>query len=146
MSLFRSSRFEMFFKICVLKIFAVFSGKHLRLSLFLIKLQAWRSATLLKIGFKTDIYPVNTANFQGQFFYVAPLVAASIYCRLFICASGMHDVWNFNIDLKCCTVFLWSNALNFLHQYLTFLIPGCGRSYRQLCLLRLDWMRYITTK
>ena len=37
----RSSRSQMFFNIVVLKNFAIFSGKHLRWSLFLIKLQAW---------------------------------------------------------------------------------------------------------
>ena len=39
----RSSRSQMFFKIGVLKIFSIFTGKHLCWSLFLIKLQALRS-------------------------------------------------------------------------------------------------------
>ena len=34
----KSSRWEMFFEIAVLKYFAIFTGKHLRRSLFLIKL------------------------------------------------------------------------------------------------------------
>ena len=44
----RSSSSQMFFKLVALKDFAIFTGKHLCWSLFLIKLQAWRPATLLK--------------------------------------------------------------------------------------------------
>ena len=44
----RSSRSQMFCKIGVLKIFAIFTGKYLCWSLFLTKLQAWRPAILLK--------------------------------------------------------------------------------------------------
>ena len=44
-SLFRSSYLLIFFKNCVLKNFATFTGKHLSWSLFIIKLQAWRPAT-----------------------------------------------------------------------------------------------------
>ena len=46
----RNSRLQMFFKIVVLKNFAIFAGKHLCWSLFEIKLQAWKPATLLKRG------------------------------------------------------------------------------------------------
>ena len=45
---YRSSRSQMFLKICVLKNFAKFTGKRLCWSLFLMMLQAWRAATLLK--------------------------------------------------------------------------------------------------
>ena len=45
---FRSSRLQMFVKIGVLKNLANFTGKHLCWSLFLIKLQLFKSATLLK--------------------------------------------------------------------------------------------------
>ena len=41
----------MFFKIGVLKNFTIFTGKHLRWSYFLIKLQARRSAILLQRDF-----------------------------------------------------------------------------------------------
>ena len=44
----RSNRLHMFFKIGVVKNFAEFTGKDLCWSLFLIKLQAFRSVTLLK--------------------------------------------------------------------------------------------------
>ena len=43
-----SGRSQMFFKIGVLKNFAIFTEKHLRWSLLLIKLKAFRPVTLLK--------------------------------------------------------------------------------------------------
>ena len=43
----------MFFKIGVLKVFAIFTREHLYWRLFLIKLQAFRSVTLLKRDFNT---------------------------------------------------------------------------------------------
>ena len=49
----RSSQSRMFFKISVLKNIVIFTKKYLCWSLFLIKLQAWRSATLLKRDSKT---------------------------------------------------------------------------------------------
>ena len=39
---------DVFYKKAVLKYFAIFTGKHLRWSLFLIKLQTLRLAALLK--------------------------------------------------------------------------------------------------
>ena len=45
----RSSRSQMFSKIDALKKFAIFTGKRMCLSLFLIKLLDFRSATLFKI-------------------------------------------------------------------------------------------------
>ena len=45
---FKNSCLQMFFKIDVLKNLAIFTGKHLCWSYFLIKLQGWRTAILLK--------------------------------------------------------------------------------------------------
>ena len=45
---FKSSRLQMFFKIDVLKNLAMFTGKHLYWSYFLIYLQGWRTAIVLK--------------------------------------------------------------------------------------------------
>ena len=50
---FRSSRSQMFFKIGVLKNFAIVTGKHISWSLFLIKLQGFRPATFLEREFNT---------------------------------------------------------------------------------------------
>ena len=52
----RSSRTQMFFRICVLKNFVNFTRKHLRVSLFLIKLQASIPATLLKRVSDTGVF------------------------------------------------------------------------------------------
>ena len=45
-----------FLKIGVLKNFAIFTGKHLYWSLFLIKLQAFSSATLFKRDSSVGVY------------------------------------------------------------------------------------------
>ena len=44
----RNSSSQLFLKISVLKKFAIFTGKHLSWSLFLIKLLGFRPATLFK--------------------------------------------------------------------------------------------------
>ena len=46
--LIRSSRLQMFFRICVLQDFAIFTGKNLRWSLFLITLDALLKGLLRK--------------------------------------------------------------------------------------------------
>ena len=56
----RSSHSQMIFKIHALKNFAMFIGKHLCWSLFLIKLQALRC------------FSVNIAKFLGAAFYIEP--------------------------------------------------------------------------
>ena len=45
---FRSGHLQLFFTTSVLKNFVILTGKHLRWSLFLIKLKSWRSAGFLK--------------------------------------------------------------------------------------------------
>ena len=59
----RSSCSQIFFKIIVRKNFAIFTRKHLCWRLFLIKLQVFRPATLLKRDFKDRCFPVNIAKF-----------------------------------------------------------------------------------
>ena len=82
----RSSRFEMLFKIGILKIFTIFTGKYLCWSLILIKLQA--CATLLKGNFsssatsldltqKHKCFPVNIAKLLRTAFFIEHLVTAS---------------------------------------------------------------------
>ena len=57
---------QLFFKICAHKNFAIFTGKNLRWSLFLIKLQAFM------------YFPLKIAKlFRASFFYRTPPVAAS---------------------------------------------------------------------
>ena len=57
----RSSRSQMFFKILTFKNFAIFTGKHLCWSLFLIKLQAFRC------------FPVNIAKLLRAAFFMEHL-------------------------------------------------------------------------
>ena len=64
---FRISCTQMLFKTGALKNFTIFIGKHLCRSVFLIKLQVWRSATLLK---KTpnQCFPMDIAKFLRKLF------------------------------------------------------------------------------
>ena len=54
--MYRSGRLQMFFKIGVLKHFTIFTGKHLSWRLFLLKLQAFRPATILKRDSNTGVF------------------------------------------------------------------------------------------
>ena len=60
---YRNSRSQIFFKISVLKNLANFTEKHLFRKPFLIKLQAFRPATLLKREFSTCVFVWNLRNF-----------------------------------------------------------------------------------
>ena len=65
-----SSRWKCSFKRAALKTFPIFSGKHLRWSLFFVKLQD-RHATLLKKESNTSGFLRILRNFQEQLFYRA---------------------------------------------------------------------------
>ena len=67
--LYRISYWRCSTKRAVLKNFAIFRGKHLCMSLFLKKLQAWRPATLLKRDSNTGAFPLNIANFLKTLFW-----------------------------------------------------------------------------
>ena len=62
----RSSRSQMFFKIGILKNFAIITGKHLCWSVFSIELQTWRSAALLNRDSNTGVSMWILQNFSGQ--------------------------------------------------------------------------------
>ena len=57
---YRSSLSQMFFKVGSLKNFAIFTGKHLCWSLFLIKLQAW-ACNFVKKRLQRRCFPENIA-------------------------------------------------------------------------------------
>ena len=59
----RSSRSQMFFRLGVLKNFAIFTEKQLCWSLFLIK--TWRPATLLKRDSNTGVFKFLTLNLKN---------------------------------------------------------------------------------
>ena len=76
--IFRSSRSQMLFKIGVIENFAIFPGKHLRWSLFLIKLQALRT---LRYVFPCEYYKI----FRNDFFiehllWLLPYVRTVVRC------------------------------------------------------------------
>ena len=64
----KSSRSQMFFEKSSIKNFAIFTRKHLRWSLFLIKLQAFRPATFLKRSSNTCISCGYCELFKNSFF------------------------------------------------------------------------------
>ena len=72
---YRSSRSHIFFKIGVLKNLAIFTGKYLCWSLFSIKLQTWRPATLLRRDSNMEVSLWNLRNFYKHLFYRTPPVA-----------------------------------------------------------------------
>ena len=47
------------------KVFTIFTGKHLRWSIFVIKLQALRAAILLQNRLQHSCFPVNIVKFLG---------------------------------------------------------------------------------
>ena len=53
----------MFFKICILKHFAIFTGKHLCWSLFFNEITGFRFATLLRKRLQHRCFPANIAKF-----------------------------------------------------------------------------------
>ena len=67
----------MVFRISALKIFAIFTGKHLCWCLFLIKLQDIRPTNLLKKDSSTSVFLWILRNVYKQLFYRTSLVAAS---------------------------------------------------------------------
>ena len=69
-SIIRNSLSQMFFKICVLKIFPIFTGKHLCWRLFLIKLQAFQTYNFIKMRLQHRCLPVNTAQFLRTAFFL----------------------------------------------------------------------------
>ena len=80
----------MFIKIGSLRNFVILTGKQLCWSLFLIKLQALRPATLFKRHLNTGSLLWISRNFYKQFFYRTPPIAAFIILINNHCQE--HDV------------------------------------------------------
>ena len=80
----RSSRSQMFFKIDFLRNFAIFTEKHLRVSLFLIK----QTCNFIKKRFQYKCFPVNIAKFLRTTFSITNLWWLFLHCTaLFIYAT-----------------------------------------------------------
>ena len=71
--IFRSNCMQLFFKTDVTRNFAIFTGKHLCCSLFLIKLQAIRHFNLVKNETSKQVIPVNIAKFLQTAFLMEHL-------------------------------------------------------------------------
>ena len=64
----KSSHSQLFFKIDIVKSFAIFTGKHLCWNLFLIKLQG--ALNFIKKRFRHRCFPVNIAKFFSTAFFI----------------------------------------------------------------------------
>ena len=73
---YRSSHSQTFFKITTLEKFAIFTREHLCWSLFVMKLQPWRPAFLLKRDSNTVVFLSIFQNLLEQLFYSTPLMHA----------------------------------------------------------------------
>ena len=71
--IFRSNCMQLFFKTDVTRNFAIFTGKHLCCSLFLIKLQAIWHFNLVKNETSKQVIPVNIAKFLQTAFLMEHL-------------------------------------------------------------------------
>ena len=72
----------MYFKIGAPKTLAIFTGKHLWRSRFLIKMKAFRNATLLKRDYGKDFFLWISRIFKNNVFYRTSQVAASANIRI----------------------------------------------------------------
>ena len=106
----------MFFKIYVLKTFANFIEKHLCCSLFLLRLQTLRTATLLKgasnIGVSCEICEI----VKNTFFYRTPPVAASVIFSLeylFFMWQGLmgEEFWSQHSHFFYSILRIWNQIL-----------------------------------
>ena len=92
----RSSRSQIFFKIGVLKKFAKFTRKLPCWSLFLITLQAWKPAILLKGDSNTGVFLWIWRIFKKSCFYRIPLMATSQQTILLVSEMSI-----FSLTLTC---------------------------------------------
>ena len=93
----RSSRSQMFFKICVIKNAAIFTGKHLCCSLLLIEFIKNLICNFIKKRLQHRCFPVNIAKSLGTvFFYRTPPVAPSV---LLIKSCMAENWWGLKVQL-----------------------------------------------
>ena len=85
---------EVFLEKAILKTFTIFTGKNLCCSLFLIKLKAFRSATLLKRDSNTAVFVWILRNFQEHLFLKNICEPLLLVCF----ATSYNDYLNFLIS------------------------------------------------
>ena len=94
---FESSCLQMFFKIIVLKMFAIFTGKLLCWSYLLINLQAWRTAIALKRHSNTGVFCEYCRISKNKYFEEHLQVAASVLLIIKLTANLFlikNTMWN----------------------------------------------------
>ena len=105
-TLIRSSCLQIFFKIGGLENFAIFTGKHLCWSLFLIKFQPWsllnkvpglKACNFIKERLHHRCFPVNIAKLLRKVFFIEHLrwllLVQECHCSVFV--TNFHFfVWN----------------------------------------------------
>ena len=140
---YRSSR-SMFFRIGVLKNFAMFTGKNLCWSLFLIKLQAWKPAILFKRDSKIGIFLWNLE----KFFLRTPFFTEHIRWLLLKISHefSLYCIWERRVVSFRGTYWLSSSYFILLcvfrfFLFLSFFLIFCGFYY----LLRY-WGKFFNTK
>ena len=122
----------MFFRIGVLKNFAIFTEKHLRWSLFL---QAFRLRPLLKIYTNADVF-LCFSIFKNSLFYRTPLVAASEHTLFSNIGKniGPFTIWlHFRKKLLGSCTF---KKLQFFLRNITLFIKKLRRFSKKLLLFR----------
>ena len=77
-------RWQMFFKIGVLKNFAILTGKHL----------CWKACHFIKKRLQHKCFTVNITKFKNNFFYRTPLVAASERTLLRMYSKNFPNLFN----------------------------------------------------
>ena len=120
----------MFFKTGVLKNFAIFTGKHLCWSLFLIKLQDWRLAFSLKKTLQHRCFHMNIARFLKIAFLWTPVhytfqkfyvVIDMLYLNCYILllqklGHAAEKLQNWSIKISCEEMFSFSTKISILLQ------------------------------
>ena len=101
--IFRNSCMQMFFKIVDARNFAIFTGKHLCWSLFLIKNNFISTLSQKRLQYRWFLSCKNCEIFTNFFFYGTYLVAIFVsliknYSMMGICRSSLlnqkHDMWD----------------------------------------------------
>ena len=96
-----SSCLQLSFKIGVPKNFAIFTGKYLCWSRFLIKQPTISAATLLKGDYNTGVFLRFAKTFQNSFLYRAPPFTASKFAKsLFTCLCIHKPCLKTRIELQ----------------------------------------------
>ena len=112
--LFRSSHQRCSVKKVVLKDFANFTGEHPCWSLFLITLQVFRPASLLKRDSNTDVYLWNLRNFSEHLFW---RTSAKEFFYLFRRVSTRRDLDRVRSSFLKVTIFFeWNAAISFIYK------------------------------